>query len=113
MPVIGTKEKPDERPADHVDEHQKVIIAGFGHFGSTMGRFLRANGVKATILDHDSDRVELLRKMGFKVYYGDSTRLDLLQSAGADRAEFLVSALDEPDKAIELVEIALENISRI
>ena len=55
----------------------------FGHFGSTIGRLLRANGVKATILDHDSERVDLLRKMGFKVYYGDATRLELLKAAGA------------------------------
>ncbi len=68
-PFFGVKEKV-KKPHDIIDENNEVIIAGFGHFGSTIGRLLKANGVKATILDHDSDRVDLLRKMGFKVYYG-------------------------------------------
>lgn len=96
-PRFGVKEKPDEREADIIEDRHKVIIAGFGHFGSTIGRFLRANGVEATILDNDSDRVELLRRMGFKVYYGDATRRDLLESAGAGEAKILVAAIDDPE----------------
>jgi len=102
-PRFGVKEIPDQREADKIDERNTVIIAGFGHFGSTIGRFLRANGVEATILDNDSDRVDLLRKMGFKVYYGDATRLDLLKSAGADDAKILIAAIDSPDTNMELV----------
>jgi monovalent cation:H+ antiporter-2, CPA2 family len=102
-PRFGVKEKPDQREADKIEERNAVIIAGFGHFGSTIGRFLRANGVEATILDNDSDRVELLRKMGFKVYYGDATRLDLLKSAGADEAKILIAAIDSPETNMELV----------
>ena len=102
-PRFGVKEIPDQREADNIDERNTVIIAGFGHFGSTIGRFLRANGVEATILDNDSDRVDLLRKMGFKVYYGDATRLDLLKSAGADDAKILIAAIDSPDTNMELV----------
>ena len=64
-----------------------MIIAGFGHFGSTVGRFLRANGVEATFIDNDPDQVNLLRKLGFKVYYGDATRADFLLSAGAAEAK--------------------------
>jgi CPA2 family monovalent cation:H+ antiporter-2 len=82
--------------ADEVDERNGVIIAGFSHFGSTVGRFLRANGVNATILDNDPDRVDLLRKMGFKVFYGDATRHELLESAGAEDARIFVSAIDDP-----------------
>jgi CPA2 family monovalent cation:H+ antiporter-2 len=100
---FGVREKPDSRPDDQIDEQHPVIIAGFGHFGSTIGRFLRANGVEATILDNDSDRVELLRKMGFKVYYGDATRLDLLQSAGAGNAKILIAAIDSPETNLSLV----------
>jgi CPA2 family monovalent cation:H+ antiporter-2 len=103
-PKFGIKEKPDEKQADHIDDKHKVIITGFGHFGSTVGRFLRANGVEATILDNDSDRVELLRKMGFKVYYGDATRIDLLRSAGAEDASILVAAIDSPEINLEIVE---------
>ncbi len=96
-PYFGTKEEIKERAHDEIHEKHSVIIAGFGHFGSTIGRFLKANGIHATILDNDSDRVELLRKMGFEVYYGDATRIDLLKSAGAETAKMLIAAIDSPD----------------
>ena len=103
FPRFGTKEK-EEKEADDIDVHNPVIIAGFGHFGSTLGRFLRANGIHATILDNDSDRVDLLRKMGFKVFYGDATRIDILKSAGADEARVLIAAIDSPETNYGLVE---------
>jgi CPA2 family monovalent cation:H+ antiporter-2 len=103
LPRVGTLEK-EEKEADTVEEKHSVIIVGFSHFGSTIGRFLRANGVKATILDNDSDRVDLLRKMGFKVYYGDATRADLLEAAGAHDAKILISAIDSPETNYLLVE---------
>jgi monovalent cation:H+ antiporter-2, CPA2 family len=103
LPIFGTKEK-EEKEADVIDESNPVIIAGFGHFGSTLGRFLRANGVAATILDNDSDRVDLLRKMGFKVFYGDATRIDILKSAGAGDARILIAAIDSPEINFDLVE---------
>lgn len=81
-----------------------LLLAGFGHFGSTIGRFLRANGITATILDNDSDRVEILRKMGFTVFYGDATRLDILKSAGADEAKTLIAAIDSPEINLELID---------
>jgi CPA2 family monovalent cation:H+ antiporter-2 len=96
-PYFGTKEEIKESEHDEIHEKHSVIIAGFGHFGSTIGRFLKANGIHATILDNDSDRVELLRKMGFEVYYGDATRIDLLKSAGAENAKMLIAAIDSPD----------------
>jgi CPA2 family monovalent cation:H+ antiporter-2 len=102
-PRFGVKEKPAKREADQIDIKHPVIIAGFGHFGSTIGRFLRANGVEATILDNDSDRVEFLRKMGFKVYYGDATRVDLLNSAGAGEAKIIIAAMDSPEANMNLV----------
>jgi CPA2 family monovalent cation:H+ antiporter-2 len=103
LPRFGTKEK-EEKEADDIDIYNPVIIAGFGHFGSTLGRFLRANGINATILDNDSDRVDLLRKMGFKVFYGDATRIDILKSAGADEARILIAAIDSPETNYDLVE---------
>ena len=103
LPRFGTREK-EEKEADVIEESHRVILAGFSHFGSTVGRLLRANGVQATILDHDSDQVELLRKMGFKVFYGDATRLDLLRSAGAEDAKILVSSIGSPDINLQLVE---------
>ena len=103
-PRTGVKEKPESRTEDEISEKHPVIIAGFGHFGSTIGRFLRANGIESTILDHDSDRVSLLRKMGFKVFYGDATRMDVLKSAGAESAKILIAAVDSPQINFDLVE---------
>lgn len=103
LPRIGTKETEDLREHDSLEEKNPIIIAGFGHFGSTIGRFLRANGVHATILDLDSDRVDTLRKMGLKVFYGDASRYDLLKSAGAEVAELIILAIDDPDKNLEII----------
>jgi CPA2 family monovalent cation:H+ antiporter-2 len=114
-PRFGVKEKsdPEKKDDQEIGEHHPVIIAGFGHFGSTIGRFLRANNVEAVILDHDSDRVSLLRKMGFRVYYGDATRLDLLQAAGAENARILIAAIDPPEVNQELIAIARKNFPNL
>ena len=103
LPRVGTKEIADKEP-DVIDEKNPVIIAGFGHFGNTVGRFLRANGIGATFLDMDSDTVDVLRKMGIKVFYGDASRYDLLYSAGALEAKLIIIAIDPPEKRMELIE---------
>jgi CPA2 family monovalent cation:H+ antiporter-2 len=103
LPRFGTRER-EEREADVIDEENPVIIAGFGSFGSVVGRLLRANGVGTTVLEYDSDRVDLLRKLGLKVFYGDASRFDLLKAAGAEQAKLLVLALDSHNKRLELVE---------
>lgn len=104
-PRLGTKRKADERPADEVEEKHKVILAGFGHFGSTIGRFLLANGVEATILDSDSEQVDLLRRMGFKVYYGDCTRYEILKAAGAEDAKYIISTINDEAGSHTLAEV--------
>lgn len=105
-PYFGVTEKDEkEKEDEHIEEQREVIIAGFGHFGSTIGRLLRANGVDATILDHDAERVEVLRKLGFKVYYGDASRLELLKAAGAENAKLFIAAIDNPSSNIAVVEI--------
>jgi monovalent cation:proton antiporter-2 (CPA2) family protein len=101
------------RESDVVDEASPVLIAGFGSFGSTIGRLLRASGVPTTVLDLDSDRVDLLRRMGLTVYYGDATRHDLLHSAGAVRARLLVIALDSPERTLELVHTARKHFPQL
>jgi monovalent cation:proton antiporter-2 (CPA2) family protein len=104
QPRFGVKETVDEKEADSIDEQNNVIVAGFGHFGSTLGRFLRVHNINATVLDNDADRVELLRRMGFKVYYGDASRYDLLEAAGAAHARLIVIAIDGPEKRLEMIE---------
>lgn len=103
LPRLGVK-KEDERESDVVSEDNPVIIAGYGHFGNTIGRFLQANNVGTTVLDVDSDNVTWLRRMGFKVYYGDASRHDLLDIAGAAKARIIVIAINDPEKRLELIE---------
>ena len=112
LPRVGTKESED-RPMDEIASSNKVILVGFGHFGSTVGRFLKAYGIEPTILDFDSNRVDLLRKMGFKVYYGDATRLDLLKSAGIAEADILISAVDNPDTTYNLIKLVQKNYPHV
>lgn len=102
LPHVGTR-KSENRPMDKINKDHKIILLGFGHFGSTIGRFLRAHGVKTTVLDHNSSWVDFLRKMGFEVYYGDATRMDLLESAGIAAADILILAIDDPDATLSLV----------
>ncbi|MEO7598614.1 MAG: monovalent cation:proton antiporter-2 (CPA2) family protein, partial [Opitutus sp.] len=90
-----------------------VIIAGFGRFGHVVGRLLRANGVGTTVLDLDADQVEIVRRLGMKVFYGDATRLDLLHAAGAARAKTIVIAIDGEDKAVQLVELVQKNFPKL
>lgn len=106
-PYFGVKERVRRRKFDTIDEDESndVIIAGFGNFGSTIGRLLKTNGIKATVLDMDSDRVESLRKLGFKVYYGDASRLELLKAAGCENAKLFIAAIDNPSANLKVVEM--------
>jgi glutathione-regulated potassium-efflux system ancillary protein KefC len=93
-----------EREADTIDATGPVIIAGFGRFGQIVGRLLLANDIRPVVLDHDADQVESLRKFGYRVFYGDATRLDLLETAGAARARLLVNAIDGIEDSLALVD---------
>jgi monovalent cation:proton antiporter-2 (CPA2) family protein len=112
QPRFGTLEK-DQREADVIDESNPVIIAGYGRVGTIIGRLLRVSGIGATVLEVDSDQVELLRKLGHKVFYGDASRLDLLRAAGADSARVLVIALDDPDRILGLVQTAQKHFPHL
>jgi glutathione-regulated potassium-efflux system ancillary protein KefC len=81
-----------------------VIIAGFGRYGQIVGRLLLAHGVPVTVLDHDPEMIETVRKFGYKVFYGDATRLDLLEAAGAAHARLLVVAIDDVEDSLALVD---------
>ncbi len=92
---------------------KKIIIVGFGHFGSTVGRLLKANKISATVLDRDSDRVKLLRSYGFKVYYGDATKIPTLRAAGIEDAEILVLCLDDPDDNKFIADLVCEHYPEV
>lgn len=102
-----------ERAADTIDATGPVIIAGFGRFGQIIGRMLLANGIRPVVLDHDADEVELLRKFGYRVFFGDATRLDLLQAAGAANARLLVNAIDGVEDSLALVDRVRANFPKL
>lgn len=97
----------DDREADReFEDGADVIVAGFGRFGQIAGRLLTANGFRTSVMDASTTQIDLLRRFGRRVNYGDATRLDLLRAAGAEQAKVLVVAIDDREKAIELVETA-------
>jgi monovalent cation:proton antiporter-2 (CPA2) family protein len=105
QPRLGAREA--KREADVIETHGvDAIIAGHGRFGMTIGRVLTAQGLRTAHLDHDPSQVDVLRKFGMKVFYGDALRIDLLEAAGAREAKILIIAIDEREKATELVRLA-------
>src|SRR5213080_1421185 len=100
VPRLGPR---TERSADAISETNPVIVAGFGRFGQVVVRVLRGLGIRATLIDHDPEQIETVRRFGFKAYYGDATRMDLLESAGAARAKLLLVAIDDPAAAMRMV----------
>jgi glutathione-regulated potassium-efflux system ancillary protein KefC len=90
------------RPAEiDVTQRTPIIIAGFGRYGQTIGRLLEANGMTATVLEHNAEHIESLRRFGWKAFYGDATRLDLLRMAGAAEARIFVLAIDDVEQSVQ------------
>jgi monovalent cation:proton antiporter-2 (CPA2) family protein len=96
-------DRPLERAPDAIRESNTVIVAGFGRFGQVVVRVLRGLGIGATVIDHDPGQIDTVRRFGWKAYYGDATRLDLLESAGAGSAKLLLVAIDDPAAAMQIV----------
>jgi glutathione-regulated potassium-efflux system ancillary protein KefC len=94
-------------------QHAPIIIAGFGRYGQIIGRMLGAQGLSATVLDHDADMIEAARSFGYKVFYGDATRLDLLRTAGAGTAKILVVAVDDKEQSLSIVDLAQEHFPHL
>ncbi len=101
------------RDADVIDESARVIIAGHGRFGMTVGRMLQGKGYKTVVLDHDAEQIDALRRFGFKLFYGDASRVDLLEAAGARTAEVLVIAIDEREKISEIIATAKKHFPNL
>jgi glutathione-regulated potassium-efflux system ancillary protein KefC len=90
-------------------QHAPIIICGFGRYGQIVGRLINANGLSATVLDHSAEAVESLRKFGWPAFYGDATRLDLLRTAGADKAKVIVVAIDDVEQSLAVVDLARQH----
>jgi glutathione-regulated potassium-efflux system ancillary protein KefC/glutathione-regulated potassium-efflux system protein KefB len=103
--------EPERLPFDEGDPD--VIVAGFGRFGQIAARLLIANKFKVVLLDSSIEAIETIRRFGWRVHYGDASRLDLLRTAGAEKAKLLLIAIDDRDKALEIAEAAKEAFPRL
>ncbi len=98
----------EEQPRDQITENNAVIIAGFGRFGQIVGRVLMARGITATLIDNDPNQIDLMRKFGWRCYYGDASRLDILEEAGISKAKLLVISLNDPIATLNIGKLVKE-----
>jgi len=104
--------------ATYVDDHEvqptcSVILAGYGRFGQIIGRLLASQGYHLTILDHSPSQIDLVRRFGSTVFYGDASRKDLLEAAGAEQAKLLVVGVDDADKCLQIIETAQKHFPHL
>lgn len=104
--LTKTMKDADKPDADEINERGPVIIAGVGRFGQIVNRLVQSSGFKTVVLDHDMETIQLMRRFGFKGFFGDPTRPELLHAAGLKEARVLVVALDDPNSATLLVKLA-------
>ena len=106
--------KPATREFDHIDDHHsRVLIAGFGRVGQIIARVLRMRHISFTALESSVAQVDFVRRFGNKVYYGDPSRLELLQAAGAARAEVFVLAIDDIDASVRTAELVQKHFPHL
>jgi glutathione-regulated potassium-efflux system ancillary protein KefC len=96
----------------HEPQDAPVIVAGFGRYGQIVARLLMANGIRTTVLDHDAERIESARAFGYRVFYGDATRLDLLRLAGAAEARVIMVAVDDTEATNTIVDLARTHFTK-
>ncbi|CAN7362181.1 glutathione-regulated potassium-efflux system protein KefC [Acidovorax sp. LjRoot117] len=101
--------------AEEISEPQEapIIIAGFGRYGQIVSRVLLAQGFRTTVLDHSVEMLEVARTFGYRVFYGDATRLDLLRIAGAEHARILVVAVDDAEQSLKIAKLAREHFPHL
>lgn len=105
----------DENAEKHFveDDQPQVIVVGFGRFGQVIGRLLMANNKRITVLERDISAVSLMRKYGYKVYYGDATELELLRAAGAASAQSIVITCNEPEDTMTIVHLCQQHFPQL
>ena len=106
------QEEDEEAPFVEDDDPQ-VIIVGFGRFGQVIGRLLMANKMRITVLERDVSAVSMMRRYGYKVYYGDATELELLRAAGAEKAEAIVVTCNEPEDTLAVVHLCQQHFPHL
>lgn len=95
------------------DDQPQVIVVGFGRMGQVVGRLLMANNKRITVLERDISAVSLMRKYGYKVYYGDATELELLRAAGAASAQSIVITCNEPEDTMAIVHLCQQHFPQL
>ena len=110
MPRMAVAAPPREAEAP---QRSSVILVGLGRMGQVVARLLAASGYPPTVLEDDPDHVEQSRQFGFRVFYGDATRLDLLHAAGAEEADLLIITLDRAEDITRLAAIAKKHFPRL
>jgi voltage-gated potassium channel Kch len=112
LPRVAVSE--ESRPHDDIEHGgAAVVMAGFGRVGQVVGRMVRLAGHALTVLDLDPDAVDLLRRLGQKVHYGDASRLDLLVAAGCNDARLFVLAIDDPEKSVEVAALVTRHFPKL
>ncbi|MEO8856681.1 MAG: glutathione-regulated potassium-efflux system protein KefC [Burkholderiaceae bacterium] len=105
----------DSQDLEEISETQEapIVIAGFGRYGQIVARLMLAEGIECTVLDHDAEMIEAARNLGYRVFYGDARRLDLLRIAGAGSARVLVLAVDDVEQSLAIVALVRENFPQL
>ena len=114
--MLADRLRPDEtlsvEDAEGVDHarnlRERVLIIGFGRFAQVVSQPLLARDVDVSIIDMDIEMIQAAGKFGFKVYYGDGSRLDVLRASGAETAETILVCVDKPEAADQIVSVVKE-----
>ncbi len=101
------------KPFDKIDERNRVIVAGMGRFGQIVVRILLARRIDVTAIDHDTEQIEVARRIGWRTYYGDARRPDVLLGAGVEDARLVVLALDDPQATMSIVRYLRESHPKV
>jgi CPA2 family monovalent cation:H+ antiporter-2/glutathione-regulated potassium-efflux system protein KefB len=113
--LSGVSDKPEESPAELAEgaAEARVLVIGFGRFGQILTQVLLAEGVPVTVIDKDVDQLRAATRFGFRIYYGDGTRLDVLRAAGIGKAEIVCLCIDDREAAIKIVDIVHEEFAAV
>jgi glutathione-regulated potassium-efflux system protein KefB len=102
----------EEREADDFSgASTSVLLIGFGRFGQIVAQYLLAEKLNVTAIDSDPEMIQVAGRFGFKVYYGDGTRLDVLRAAGTDEARLVAICIDSEDATNRIVDLIRSEFS--
>ena len=105
--------EPEPEYERHIEEENRVIIAGFGRVGQIVGRILRLRRIGFTALETSAEQVDFVRRFGNKVYYGDASRVELLRAARADKAVLFVLAIEDVERSLATARAVRKHFPRL